>query len=91
MYDKEKIYDEQIYPLMDQIIKICKENNIGMFASYFLKDKDGEHDDLYCTTSLPSKECKSMVLTDLFNVAYHGYIAQKPFFMAMTVTKEATP
>ena len=52
MYDKEKVYDKEIYPLMNQIIKICKENDIQMFATYMLKE-EGE---IACTTYLESKE-----------------------------------
>ena len=32
--NKEKIYDEQIFPLMEEIIAICKENKIPMFAEF---------------------------------------------------------
>ena len=31
---KEKIYDEQIFPLMTQIMEICKNNKIPMFATF---------------------------------------------------------
>lgn len=43
---KEKIYDEQINPLIAQIITICKEHKIAMLADFAL---DG---DLKCTTAL---------------------------------------
>lgn len=33
---KEQVYDEQIYPLMDKIISICKENKIDMVATFYL-------------------------------------------------------
>jgi hypothetical protein len=31
---KEQIYDEQISPLMQQIIEICKEHEIPVFADF---------------------------------------------------------
>lgn len=32
--DKEKVYDEQIAPLMSRIIEICKDEQIPMFAEF---------------------------------------------------------
>lgn len=32
--DKEKVYDEQISPLMKQIIEICQKNDIPMFTEF---------------------------------------------------------
>lgn len=40
MNDKEKIYDEQISPLMKQIIQICKANDIPVFAEFQYGDCD---------------------------------------------------
>lgn len=52
---KEKIYDEQISPLMTQIIKICKENDIGMFASVEISDSLSED----CLTKInPNKSMR---------------------------------
>jgi len=40
---KEQIYDEQISPLMAQIIAICKEHGIPIVASFFTPgDNDPE-------------------------------------------------
>ena len=47
MKDLENIYDEQISPLMQKIIDICKEYELPMFASF--EFNDGE----FCTTELP--------------------------------------
>lgn len=46
MKTKEEIYDEQISPLMAQIIAICNERKIPLLASFNLGD------DLHCTTTL---------------------------------------
>ncbi len=48
--NKEEIYDDQISPLMTQIIAICREHGIAMLASYSIPN--GEDDGLCCTTHL---------------------------------------
>lgn len=45
----EKIYDEQIAPLMTKIIEICMKNEMPIFAHFPLNDADGER--LACTTA----------------------------------------
>lgn len=34
--NKEQVYDQQIDPLIDQIVEICKANGIAMVASFAL-------------------------------------------------------
>ena len=48
--NKEEIYDEKIFPLMTEIIAICREQGIAMLASYSIpvEDKEGQ----CCTTHL---------------------------------------
>ncbi len=54
-WDEESTYDERIAPLMTQIIAVCKERRIPMFASFaYGQGSDGGTD--FCTTSLPVKE-----------------------------------
>ena len=50
--NKEEIYDEQISPLMQQIIAICKENGIGLFLTACIPTDEDPH--LMCSTCLPS-------------------------------------
>jgi hypothetical protein len=89
MYNKEAIYDEKISPLMAEIIKICKESNIQMVATYFIKeDAENEDGDLYCTTYIPSSETRSQKLVDIYNVLYKGYEIHKPFVAAITITQK---
>lgn len=38
MNDKEEIYDARISPLMQQIIEICQQENIQMFAVFQFSD-----------------------------------------------------
>lgn len=49
MGPKEKAYDDQIAPLMTQIITIAKEAGIPLLASFELDD-DPESGPLACTT-----------------------------------------
>lgn len=50
MQDNESIYDEQIFPLMAQIIEICKAHQIPMVAAFEYSDSN------YCTTIIPQDE-----------------------------------
>lgn len=52
--NKEQIYDEQIAPLMEQIIAICKNNGIAMVSSFSIPIETD--DGLQCTTYL-ADEC----------------------------------
>lgn len=54
--DKEAIYDEQISPLMAQIIKICRDNNINMATTFSLDFDEEAEETLYCTTVIPIDE-----------------------------------
>jgi hypothetical protein len=59
-WTKEDIYDEQIAPLMKQIIAICKEHQIPMVAQ-FQYDNDEEQGPGFCTTALPIGDaCEKM-------------------------------
>lgn len=85
MYDKEMVYDEKIFPLMKQVIDICRENDMQMLFSCYLKTDDGG--DLSCDTYLPSDEQNCDKLEQARKCIMSGYIAQKPYFAAMTITK----
>lgn len=47
--NKEQIYDEQISPLMAQIIEICKEHKIAHLACFAIPNDDDP--DLRCSTA----------------------------------------
>jgi len=85
MYDKEQLYDEKIHPLMEKVIAICKENDIQMLFNCYLKTND--EGDMTCDTYLESKEENCRKLEDAVKVIRLGYVAQKPYFGAMTITK----
>jgi len=54
MPTKEDIYDEQIAPLMSQIIAICKEHKIANVCTFSLPSDDDEG--LQCTTVMLDDE-----------------------------------
>ena len=61
--NKEQIYDDQISPLMQQIIKICVDNGIAMMASYDIAHDEGgpngeDCSTLTCSTLLPDGDGK---------------------------------
>src|ERR1035437_2855451 len=62
-YDLEAIYDEQIYPLMEQIITICQEHRIPLVCSFQYGTHDANTDDEdrgLCTTySAHGRKCRS--------------------------------
>jgi hypothetical protein len=54
-FDLEAVYDEQIQPLMEKIVAICKEHKLPVFAS-FLYANDPEGDADFCTTNVMPEE-----------------------------------
>ncbi len=52
---KEEIFDEQIDPLMRQIITICEKHRISNICSFALDDD--EDSELICTTTLIKEDC----------------------------------
>ena len=88
MYDKEKIYDDKISPLMHEIIKICKKEGIHMISSFYLKEETKKCKEMLCTTYLKSEEDGNNQLDTLKRcrkVIYKGYDVI-PSFVAMTMT-----
>lgn len=51
MEDKETIYDEQIAPLMTQLLEVCQREGIPMFASFQYSDEG------FCTSALSTGHC----------------------------------
>lgn len=50
-FDLESVYDQQISPLMQQIINICKEHKMPVIASFAYANTE-ENGVACCTTSL---------------------------------------
>ena len=65
---KERIYDKEIFPLMTKIIKICRDSDICMIASFEL-DKQG-CDNLLCTTFLRGEAKSNETLLTARKVIY---------------------
>jgi hypothetical protein len=92
MYDKEDIYDNEIAPLMKQILAICKREDLPMIAQFYLKEKRDEDEDenpMFCSSViLPPKEDMSpdaykqlRAIRDIMKYGVDG----KPFVAAMTI------
>lgn len=56
MKNKEAIYDNEISPLMTQIIKICIDNKIAMMANFYIPSPEDEN--IQCCTNLPDETGK---------------------------------
>lgn len=81
--NKEQIYDEQINPLMAQIISLCKLHKIAMLCSFSIPTE--YEPSLMCTTALLAKSYNPpSELTDAFDVI----MGKETTFMALTVTKQ---
>lgn len=52
--NKEAIYDEEIHPLMAQIIAICQKNGIAMIANFAVPND--EDDGVQALTHLPNED-----------------------------------
>jgi hypothetical protein len=93
MYDKEKVYDDEIAPLMKQIIEICKREQLPMVMQFFLQEerKDAEYEGqpMYCTTNIipAKKEMNEEAYEQLIYVAEAMKYGPngKPFVMAATI------
>lgn len=49
--NKEQVYDEQISPLMTQLLEVCQREGIPMFASFQYRDEG------FCTSALSTGHC----------------------------------
>ena len=54
MKTKENIYDEEIAPLMNQILRICREHKIAMLAHFAVPSESDKY--LVCTSALLKNE-----------------------------------
>lgn len=75
---KEQVYDDEVSPLMGQILTICKRRGIAMFATFAL---DG--DDLRCTSALPDE---SGTVPDDLQSARNAVCPTSPAPLVLTMT-----
>lgn len=80
-YDLEDVYDEQISPLMTQIIEICKKHDMPMLCTFQYAHND-EQGDAQCTTAVAPPERAS----DRLMQAIYAVSPKQPFAVAMTET-----
>lgn len=79
--DKEKIYDDQIAPLMAKIIEVCKANHIAHVCSFCI----GE--DWFCSTLNISEETDPPdVYKEMVELLYPPKSVAS--FMAFAIRKE---
>jgi len=78
---KEAIYDKQIAPLMEKIIKVCKKSNINILASFELDWDEENESHLKCTTII-APNCKE------FQRAYK-IIRSEPQFLAIAISTDS--
>ncbi len=84
--NKEAIYDEHINPLIAQVIKLCKQYEINMAATFFLGFPPDHEDEcpMQCSTVLSFKG------TDEFEreriAVIRREIVGPPQFAAITIT-----
>jgi hypothetical protein len=73
-YDKERVYDEQIAPLLDQVIAICKREGIPLAASFeYRRDADGES--YYCSCVIaPDRADPDGLVVALGNLIHSGRV-----------------
>ncbi len=81
--NKEQVYDEQISPLMAQILDICQKNGIAMIASFAIPTPADP--DLHCSSMQPDETGKNPDSHLAALRALRG--APSAFAMTVTTTK----
>lgn len=92
-YDKESIYDNEIAPLMAQIIAICKREELPMAAQFYLKE-ESEHtgEPMYCTTVIrPGGDSEGLEQISFIAESMRYGRAGKPWVAAYTVRTDGRP
>ena len=83
---KEKVYDEEISPLMAQIIAIAKRAKINMVADFSLDpDPDQNDEPLYCTTLLANVDKDDTAGVERM-MKVRRALMERPLMFAMTIT-----
>lgn len=91
-FDKESVHDNQIAPLMTQIIAICKEHNIPMLATFNYRcDAEEGHVD-YATTCISRNTDGVSYMPDeikeAINIIRNGASTREKL-LAMAITTKA--
>ena len=85
---KEEIYDQQISPLLKQILDICKSHKIAVLTEFCLGyDEEYPDSQLCCTSALVTEDHEP---TERILEAFQVLKPSEPQFMAFTlITKKA--
>lgn len=62
-WDLEEVYDDEISPLMQQIVKICKREGLPMVATFMYANDFDADEGSFCTSALPNRprdSCKTI-------------------------------
>lgn len=82
--DKEAVYDEKIFPLMEQILNICDEHKIAMLADFALGKVNQEDErQLKCTSFL----LEGPFETDPEMIAAAQLLRPRKYMAALTITR----
>ncbi|MBW9102902.1 hypothetical protein [Paraburkholderia phenoliruptrix] len=81
--NKEQVYDEQINPLMAQIIEICRAHKIAFVASFSIAT--AEDPDLACSSAMLAPEFDPPKrFVEAWNVLHQGRRSLAPPLMLRT-------
>jgi hypothetical protein len=81
--DNEDFYDENIAPLMDQIIDLCKERDIPYVCVFQLQDKEANDGDPLCCSTVRVNDKNT---TPAIMKAYRAIRAEYQIFKCTIVT-----
>ena len=82
--EKEAVYDEKIFPLMEQILDICNKHNIAMLADFALgKVNPDDERQLKCTSFL----LEGPFETEQEMVVAAQLLRPREYMMALTITR----
>lgn len=84
-YDKESVYDEKIAPLMEQIIEICKAEELPMVASFYIQSADISRleGEMVVSTIIPAKDNTPGAFKEIERVLY-----PRTYAIAVTITHD---
>ena len=88
-YDKEQVYDDLIAPLVKEIIRVCREEEIPFMMDFYLKSPDRTpegHDDMQCISFFKPKGNTPEHFHDIVDRMYNR--GEKPWAMAVTISRE---
>lgn len=70
-FDLEAVYDAEIFPLMDQILDICKKHKMPMLASFVYKCNEEGEDKVTSFLSHEGRDINSLLMArkELFREA----------------------